>query len=634
MKNKIYLILLPLLSLMLTACPADPVDTTGSISGTIRDAIDNSVLQGANVTLSPSGRTTVTGNDGHYQFYDVELGDYTVSVTKVNYESTSQKASVQVGLNTTLDFTLHRAKGDIVVTPLTLDFGETDTNLPIDIQNLGHASLQWQVAENETWLSCTPSSGEVLAGQKTAVTVTVDRKGLSRGTYTNTLTVTSNNGGSQIVRVTMTVQSANPNLPQVSMIDVAGITDIAATLAGTIQSIGNSRVTAHGFCWGTQENPSLENGNHNDLGTTETPKDFSYNLSGLTPNQHYFVRAYAKNAAGIVYSSKQLDFTTLSVQGKATVETGAASQVVSRSATIAGTISDLGCVEGVTQHGHVWSDVSAQPTIDYNKTELGELKQTGSFTSSLTNLKPNTLYFVRAYARNKYGINYGEVIQVKTLKDEVELQTSSVTDIIHNEATCGGRITDFGGNTITERGVCWSTSTNPTIANSHSASTDNTENFSVRLTNLTAKTTYHVRAYVKTESEEFYYGQDVQFQTTQVITLPTISAVSVSNVTYKRATFTAKVTSLGNGTLKRSGFCYSTNHNPTISNTSTSCGTASNLQATALSLKPETTYYVRAYAENEKGMTYSEEQSFTTLEKPEDGDILREDWDEDENWNY
>lgn len=632
MKNKISLIFL-LFAILAVACKPDPVDTTGGISGTIRDAIDNSVIQGASVTLSPSGKTTVTGNDGHYQFMDVELGDYTVSVTKANYESTSQKASVQVGRNTTLDFTLHRANGDIVVTPLTLDFGETDTNLAIDIQNNGQATMQWQVSENETWLSCTPTSGEVQAGKKTSITVTVDRTGLSRDTYTNTLTITSNNGGSQIVRVTMTVQADNPNLPQVSMIDVNGVTDIAATLSGTILSIGNARVIAHGFCWGTQENPSLENGSHNDLGPTETPKDFSYNLSNLTPNQHYFVRAYAKNSAGIVYSSKQLDFTTLSVQGKATVETGAASQVASRSATIAGTISDLGCVEGVTQHGHVWSDVSAQPTIDYAKTELGELKQTGGFTSSLTNLKPNTLYYVRAYARNKYGINYGEVIQMTTLKDEVKLQTSSVTDIIHNEATCGGRITDYGGNMVTERGVCWNTSANPTLANSSAVSTDNSDVYSARLTNLTAKTTYHVRAYAKTEEGETYYGQDVSFQTTPVITLPTLSTVTVSAVTYKKATFTAKVTSLGNGILKRSGFCYATSHNPTVNNQFVSSGTATDMQATATSLKAETTYYVRAFAENEKGIAYGEEQTFTTKEKPETGDINREEWGDDENWN-
>lgn len=633
MKSKISLLLLPLLSLMLTACPPDPVDTTGSISGTIRDAIDNSVIQGASVTLSPSGKTSVTGNDGHYQFMDVELGDYTVSVTKANYESTSQKATVQVGLNTTLDFTLHRANGDIVVTPLTLDFGETDTNLTINIQNNGQATMKWQVSENETWLSCTPTSGEVQAGEKTSVTVTVDRTGLSSGTRTNTLAITSNNGGSQIVRVTMAVPGGNNNLPHVSMIDVSGVTDNAATLSGTILSIGDSRVIAHGFCWGTQENPSLEDGNHNDLGSTETPKDFSYNLSNLTPNQHYYVRAYAKNSAGIAYSSKQLDFTTLSVQGKATVETGAASLVTSLSANVAGTISDLGCVEGLTQHGHVWSDVSAQPTVDYAKTELGELKQTGGFTSPLTNLKPNTLYYVRAYARNKYGISYGEVIQMTTLKDEVKLQTSSVTDIIHNEATCGGRITDYGGNMVTERGVCWNTSPNPTLALNSAVSTDNSDDFSVRMTNLTAKTKYYVRAYAKTAEGDTYYGQETSFTTTQVITLPELSTVTVTNVTYKKATFTAKVTSLGNGTIKRSGFCYSTSSNPTIKSSVVSCGTASDLQATASSLSAETTYYVRAFAENEKGVNYGEEQTFTTKEKPETDDINREEWSDDENWN-
>lgn len=731
MKSKISLFF-SIIAIVLMGCKPDPVDTTGSLSGTIRDAIDNSPLQGASVTLSPSGRTSVTGNDGHYQFRDVEMGSYTVSVSKGDYESTSQSATVQVGQNTMLDFTLRRASSVLIVSPLTLDFGDTDTNLSFDIQNTGQATMKWQVTENVEWLVCTPTSGEILAGQKGSVAVTVARTGLSMGSYTNTLTVTSGDGGSQTIRVTMNVDSNNPNLPTVSLISVDGVTDVAATFRGEIISIANSRVTAHGFCWSTTTNPSLENGEHKDMGVAESSKSFVYSAANLKPNQHYFVRAYATNAAGTVYSSKQLDFTTTSVQGKPMVETGAVSELAANSVKVSGTVTDLGCVEGITQYGHVWSDVPGEPAYvegSKTQTEMGEMKQTNSFTSTLTGLLPNTTYYVRAYARNKYGTSYGELLSLTTLRSAVKLATISVKDITHNEATCGGRISDKGGHTIIERGVCWSTSSNPTVDYAHVASTDNSDDFSVRLTNLTETTAYYARAYVKTESGDIFYGQQTTFQTTKEIrfpevsnttitevkpfsvkvsasvtdngggrisdagfcystspsptildnkkscghptanfsttisnlmentryyirayvtnergtnygeqvevttlevSLPMLSTVTVSNVTFKAATFNANVTSLGNGTLKNSGFCLSTNHHPTIENTILSCQANQNLTASTTSLSAETTYYVRAFAENEKGIAYSEEQSFTTTDG---GNIQLEGWNEDKNWN-
>lgn len=635
MKKAITLFFIPFLALLFTACPVDPVDTTGNVTGIIKDANTNANLQGVSVTLSPSGKTTITGSDGSYQFMDIEQGTYKVSVSKANYQPDEKTVTVRVNETSNLDFSLRPAGSALEVTPLTLDFGDTDTNLSFDIKNTGQATMTWQVTEDVTWLSCTPASGSIPAGKMSSVIVTIDRSTLTKGTYTNTLVVTSNDGGSQTVRFTVTVSGTTSSLPQVAIIGVDGVTDVAATFIGTLTSIGSSRVTAHGFCWSTQQQPTLQQGQHKDLGQTDEPKtQFSYGVPNLSPNTTYYVRAYATNAEGTVYSSREERFTTTTTPQKPDVETGAVTQITSSTAVVAGNILALGHDSGITEHGHVWSATVKQPTIDYDHTSLGATKQTGGFSSNLTKLKPNTIYYVCAYARNQYGMSYGDVVQFTTQRAEVKLTTNSVTNIIHNEATCGGRITDLGGNTISERGVCWNTSVNPTIAHSHSASTEKTDNFNVRLTNLTEKTTYHVRAYVVTETGETYYGQDVQFQTTQIITLPELSEVSVTSVTYKKATFTAKITSLGNGTIKRSGFCYSTEHNPTINNTSISCGTASDLQATASSLKPKTTYYVRAYAENEKGITYSEEKNFTTLEKPEDGDIQREEWGDDDNWNY
>ena len=744
MKHKLFLLMLPLLAVLFTACPSDPVDTTGSISGIIRDALNSNPLQGAIVTLSPSGQSTTTGTDGRYQFSNVEMGDYEVNVARTDYKPDSKRTTVQVGQNSVVDFVLGRANSSLEVTPKTLDFGKTNTNLNINIKNAGQATMTWEITENESWFSCSETKGTVLAGQTGSVVVTVDRSRLEQGNYENTLVITSNDGGSETIYVKMAVD-IDKLVPTVSMIGV-NPTDISATLTGSLISIGSSSVASHGFYWTTNPNMPVEDvisdlsnpesKNRVNLLRANEPKEFTYSLSGLTASTVYYVYAYAINDIGVGVSSRK-SFSTLSTQGPPTVETGEASQILSNSASVAGNITDLGCTEGVTKYGHVWSNVSSVPNINDNeKTDLGTKKQVGSFTSSLTNLKPNTLYYVRAYAINKYNTSdptYGKVIQFTTQYAPAVLTTKSVTSITHNEATSGGSITDKGGHTITERGVCWGTNINPTYEdNSHSASTNNTDNFSVRLTNLSETTSYHARAYVKTGTGKIYYGQDVPFTTTHEIvmpqtsattvsevgsttvklsgividngkgtirdagfcystssnpttsnykkscgsvtssftatltnlnfnthyyvrayvtnecgtaygeqaefttldiTIPTLTAVTVSSITHKSAKFTAKVTSLGNGTVKRSGFCYSTSHTPVANNTVNAvieCGKVKDLSATASSLSVETTYYVRAFVENEKGIAYSEEQTFTTLEG---NSILREDWENDENWN-
>lgn len=88
--------------------------------------------------------------------------------------------------------------------------------------------------------------------------------------------------------------------------------------------------------------------------------------------------------------------------------------------------------------------------------------------------------------------------------------TAALTAITETTATSGGNVTADGGASVTVRGVCWSTSTNPTTANSHTSDGTGTGSFSSYLTSLTAATTYYVRAYA-TNSAGTAYGSNVSF---------------------------------------------------------------------------------------------------------------------------
>ena len=90
---------------------------------------------------------------------------------------------------------------------------------------------------------------------------------------------------------------------------------------------------------------------------------------------------------------------------------------------------------------------------------------TGSFTSTISGLMAGTTYYIRAYATNSVGTGYGNQYAVTTTGELPTLTTAPITSITPTSAISGGNITSDGGSAVTARGVCWSTTTMPTIAN-------------------------------------------------------------------------------------------------------------------------------------------------------------------------
>jgi hypothetical protein len=92
------------------------------------------------------------------------------------------------------------------------------------------------------------------------------------------------------------------------------------------------------------------------------------------------------------------------------------------------------------------------------------------------------------------------------------LSTDSVTQITLNAALSGGNITNDGGAAVTARGVCWSTSQNPTISDSKTSDGTGKGIFTSTITGLSSNQTYYVRAYA-TNSVGTAYGDEVSFKT-------------------------------------------------------------------------------------------------------------------------
>src|SRR5690554_3132321 len=94
--------------------------------------------------------------------------------------------------------------------------------------------------------------------------------------------------------------------PVLSTREVTDITENSATSGGNITDDGGVLITAHGVCWSTNENPTIDD-NKTEDGTGAG--SFTSSVTGLEPNTTYYLRAYATNSAGTSYGSI-MSFTT------------------------------------------------------------------------------------------------------------------------------------------------------------------------------------------------------------------------------------------------------------------------------------------------------------------------------------
>ncbi len=136
---------------------------------------------------------------------------------------------------------------------------------------------------------------------------------------------------------------------------------------------------------------------------------------------------------------------------------------------------------------------------------------TGSFTSNLTGLVGSTLYYVRAYATNGGGTTYGTEVSFTTTANPLPTLagTTAASAILSTTATSGGNVTNEGTSAVTAKGVCWATTTAPTIAlTTKTNDGTGTGAFTSSLTGLTGNTLYYVRAYATNTSGTSYGAQD------------------------------------------------------------------------------------------------------------------------------
>ena len=271
MRRLVYLCVLCMTALMV-GCTEDEVPIFGDVYGTISNSETGEPVRNAEVILSPTNATTISGNDGHFEFRSLEAGQYKISVSSDGYEGNSRQITVVPGKSTACD--MHLTPKAVVeifnVDPLTLNFGTTQTQMAVTVTNSSARDTQWSLDLGQnTWLKASPIAGQIGAGKSQTIVFYTNRANLTA--ETSGIVTFSALGGSSSLTVNCSPSQQVSSIMEVTPLDIDfgdlsteqifriknksnallnwtlfGLDEDAITVSdtsGTIQS-GNSKVVA------------------------------------------------------------------------------------------------------------------------------------------------------------------------------------------------------------------------------------------------------------------------------------------------------------------------------------------------------------------------------------------------------
>lgn len=183
MKKFILLFWLILGALSLSSCTEEEEITQGDIVGVVTDAVNGTQpLSGVQVSILPNGASTSTGSDGKFSFPQLKAGEYKIQFMKEGYETNTKSVTVVPGQVSNADIQLTAVMQDalIQITPSTLNFGTTQNELSVKIQNNGNTSTDWSLdLGSHTWIIANPIAGQIEANKQQSIIFTVDRDKLT-----------------------------------------------------------------------------------------------------------------------------------------------------------------------------------------------------------------------------------------------------------------------------------------------------------------------------------------------------------------------------------------------------------------------------------------------------------------------
>ena len=402
-------------------------------------------------------------------------------------------------------------------------------------------------------------------------------------------------------------------IPTVSTSALIDITQTTATGGGNVTADGGAPVTARGVCWSTLPIPTIADSLTSDGTGTGV---FVSNLTGLTPNTPYYVRAYATNSVGTAYGN-EVTFTTLPAAftcGSAITINHIAGIVAPVNKTVTyGTVTNI---PGETSKCWITSNLGAdhQATAVSDATEASagwywqfNRKQGYKHTGSVRT--PNTTW-ITTINENSDWIPANDPCSL-----ELGAGWRIPTSLEWTNVDANGNWTNWNGP--------WNSALKIHAAgflayNSGSVYGRGSGGYYWSSAQYNATRGWYLMADADGSlvgDENKASGFSIRCLREQVTaTLPTVNTAGITGITTATAVGGGEVISDGGASVTARGVCWSTMPNPTTSDGFTADGSGTGVFISNLTnLAPVTTYYVRSYATNSVGTAYGNEVTFTTL---------------------
>ncbi len=461
--------------------------------------------------------------------------------------------------------------------------------------------------------------------------ITVNTSGLSSGWHMGNITIYSNDQMNSMKYISVNVVIGIPAMTMYDSLLAFGqlFLGTQTTRSFSIQNTGTIRLTGTittppGFSVATDSLPPMPApGDRNSLNfMIETMMSKTFDVTFAPTEAKYY------NDKLIISSNTEVP-DTLALTGygiySPVVTTSAVTDIGPQSATCGGNVTSDGGMT-ITYRGICW-DEEPEPDID-NDSFVYVSGTTGVFSDEIT-LLPGTHYYLRAFAQNTVGRTYGNEVEFTTLSPQLIVSTDTIpsfggiptgsNSFPRSFTISGTNLVDFV--MISIGSECFQLSEAPSGG-------DETWTPSITLYpedgTLSCSTVYvrfspvieGVFSGLITPLSVAANGCDIYVSGSGVI-LPSVITGNIIDTTQISATGSGMFTSDGYDVSAICGLCWSTSPDPTVSDAHTNEGYHSGYFSSLLSgLETNTTYYVRAYAQNAAGICYGDNVSFQTQGNP------------------
>lgn len=299
--RKILIYFIALIAVAVTSCSTE--GNEGSIYGVVTVSETAEPMRATGVELYKKGSgalllKTVTYDDGHFEFCELQPGYYSLVVVAEGYENVSYNVEVEVGRTARADIQMKKLQTYMDVITESVDGhndGTADFSASYSIQSSGYAAdeVGFIYGQNP---HLTMSNGLIIKANFTSQSKPVYiayASGLQKGTW-YALAYAKNSIGYTFGNI---LSFEINDETEVATKPVSNITDNIATLNGLIVFDGVPPYSEKGFVYSSRfTNPTVDDpqSETTKVVVSGKSKEFSANISGLTDGTTYYVRAFAK----------------------------------------------------------------------------------------------------------------------------------------------------------------------------------------------------------------------------------------------------------------------------------------------------------------------------------------------------